>query len=93
MDTPDDFHLLRQIERVEVPPYLLSRIEAKIQSGRREYFPRTWAIAASVAFLLLLGFNTFVILSQVNGPKGEAAGVEQMAEAMHLRASNQLYHE
>lgn len=53
----EKIELLRKVRRVEAPPFLLTRIRAKIDAARAEKLPATWAWAGSLAFGLLLFLN------------------------------------
>lgn len=56
---------LRGIRRAEPPPFLLTRIEAAIQSRAEHVTPMQWRLAL-VSALLLVGLNTWLLTAPNN---------------------------
>jgi hypothetical protein len=78
---------LNKIERVEVSPFLLTRIKAKIKSQSEEVVtPKLWMITAScvVCFLLV---NVYFITKFSN----HFVETELVAQSMHIYTNNQIY--
>ena len=82
--------LLGSVERVDAPPFLFTRIEARIAARQEERPSRSWVLATSMAMVMLLAVNSYVLFS---GSGNEKAGVERIADGMNMGASNQLYHD
>ena len=87
MDTNGPEDLLKRIERVDPPPFLLTRIEARLEQGVR--VPRTRLVAVACGLALLLLVNVAVIKQSKGDESGSAMG--EVLDGMRLNASNQLY--
>lgn len=92
MEQHDNIALLKQIERVDVPPFLLTRIEAKIAALREMYVKPRWVIATGLAFATIVLLNVLVINKEQRPDRREDA-VEGWSGALELNTSNQLYNE
>ncbi len=80
---PED--LLKRIARVDPPPFLLTRIEARLAAAVQ--VPRGRSVAVACALAALLVVNAVVL-------GGEAVGsgqLDEVVDAMGMNASNQLY--
>lgn len=81
---------LRKVRRVDAPPFLLTRIEAKIRAAEVERLSVAWQWAGALAFGLLIFLN----LSAVKpGQTNQPDTTSQLVESLNLHPSNQLYHE
>jgi hypothetical protein len=78
--------LLSQIETVEAPPFLLTRIRQQIENERvNQFSPRvSWALGFSM--ILVLSLNIAVLLSS-NTPSAPT----NLAQTMHLLPKNDFY--
>ncbi len=78
---------LEGIKQVEAPPFLLPRIQQRIQNemGTRFSMKTTYAIAAS--FVVLFALNIFILVTN------QPARVEEndIAKAFYLMPNNNLY--
>jgi hypothetical protein len=91
MNIHDDLKDLAKLQRVEAPPFLMTRIRAKIEANRSERLTPRWALAASLAFGLLLVANISLLNS--NGQSPVNHNMEIIASGFDLVPNNQLYHE
>lgn len=82
--------LLKKVRRVEAPPFLLTRIEAKLDAARAARTPVSWQWAGAIAFGLLLLLHLGALQSD-SAPSGAAA--HQIAQSLSLQTSHQLYDE
>lgn len=81
---------LKSIQKVDAPSFLLTRIEAKLNSNQRSVISsKKIAIAFSFTIALIVG-NLF-ILNQMNTSTSDSQS--SVFESMNLVKSNQLYHE
>ena len=85
-----DLDLLKKVRRVEAPPFLLTRIQAKIGAAETGRLPVSWRWAGGLTFGLLLFFNVFSLKFEKTTLPSPAG---QIAESLHLQTSNQLYDE
>lgn len=87
MDTNGPEELLRRIARVAPPPFLFTRIEARLERGSR--VPRARLVAVACGLVLLLVANAVVLMRSSGAESGPSLG--DVAGAMGMNASNQLY--
>lgn len=85
MDTNGPEDLLKRIARVDPPPFLLTRIEARLAPAVQVPRGRLVAVACALAALLLV--NAVVL----GGKAGSNGQLDEVADAMGMNASNQLY--
>ncbi len=78
---------LDRIQRVEPPPYLLTRIQQKIESAKAEKLPLFQSIAIQLGIALLLIINTIAIVNYL--PKQDAT--QSFTQSMHITTDNTLY--
>jgi len=83
--------LLSNVGRVDTPPFLFTRIEARVALQNEESPSRSWVLATGMTLALLFTMNTYFLLNSskenLNGP------IEKLAGSLELNASNQLYHD
>lgn len=80
--------LLQQIQQVEAPPFLFTRIQQKIEAGSvsSKFSPKlTLSLIASFILLIVLNVTTLVKSS------GEAKSEENIVEATSIIPNNYLY--
>jgi len=82
---------LGRIQKVAPPPFLLTRIEAKITRARAERLPTGWAISLGISLLVLITANT-VAYQRSQGTSGHGqSDVQQLATDLSLSPSEQFY--
>ncbi len=79
----ENIELLRKVRQVEAPPFLLTRIRARIDAARAEKLPAAWAWAGTLAFGLLLLLNVVLAARTETAPNPAAQ--------YRLHQSPQLY--
>ena len=86
---------LERVKRVNAPPFLYTRIKAKIQeqSDQVSLISVRWVYAAGVAVILLLLVNGFAISKRLNSDNSEGYNPSTIIASMELRSSNYLYDE
>jgi hypothetical protein len=81
---------LQQIKQVEAPPFLFTRIQARLQSTAA---PVLWKWAFAVVAVLLLAGNLAAAFSG-SAARHPATGLATtVVNTLHLSPSNDLYHE
>ncbi len=83
--------LLHCVERVDPPPFLLTRIEARIADRRRSVVPRTWSVTAGALAVMLLLLNVFAIGRGAERVPSDQAALQELGSTFGLSTSNQLY--
>ena len=83
---------LKKIKKVDAPPFLYTRIEAKIEAMEAKEVPMKWVLASSFALSFLLFINIISIRSLfANG--GNSNSLELIMDDMNLSPANQLYYD
>lgn len=78
---------LEEINRVEAPPFLITRIQQKIQNELTNRISMRAAYSILASFLILLSINFFVVVSNNKTKSAE----KNIAESFHLLPNNNLY--
>nr|WP_294858821.1 hypothetical protein [uncultured Fluviicola sp.] len=81
----DQLQSLGKIERVEVPPFLFTRIRAKVQE---ELFDR---LSTRQTVVYLTGIALIIALNVMILGRGNADKDENLVSEMNLAPTNQLY--
>lgn len=82
-----DLNNLGKIQRVEVPPFLFTRIQQKIESEKREQMPLRMVFAINLSFAIILMINVMVFM----GNNSKSNTTESYAQSIHLVSNNSLY--
>ncbi len=80
---------LGKIRPVEAPPFLLTRIEARINAGYKNIVSPGWRLSAIAAFVILLVANIYVASKAIM--PGHSNNIETVVAGMALSSSNDLY--
>lgn len=92
MKPKNELEVLKKINRVEAPPFLFTRIEAKIEAVEAQTVSINWVVGASLAFSLLLAVNILLIQNKFSG-SSEQTQFQTYIEDMNLDATNESYYE
>lgn len=86
--TDKQLDLLGQIQKVDAPPFLLTRIQQKISENYNIQFSQkfVWTIGISLSLILLM--NVAVLVKQ----NKENNGVKRLAQSIQLMPNNSLYY-
>lgn len=88
MNADDKLNEFKKIRKVEVPPFLHTRIRAQIDALAEAPAHWAWSFAAASALLLLL--NVGVLLTTADRQEQDGASLVQ---TMQLTTQNDLYHD
>jgi|694.fasta_scaffold04963_20 hypothetical protein len=91
MDIDKKLELLKKIQPVEAPPFLLTRIRASIDLPTGEKLSATWRFAFVAVALIVLTLNVSAFFTLSNNKSSK--GIEEVVNSMELSNSNDLYHE
>jgi len=91
MDIDKKLDLLKNIQSVDEPPFLLTRIRQRIQSLELSPAPRSWKWALALAGAAILVLNLGIIFKTADASKNTS--VESIAVSMKLSSGNNLYDE
>ncbi|MCC6461983.1 MAG: hypothetical protein IT260_16030 [Saprospiraceae bacterium] len=88
MKNESNIDLLKKVGKTEAPPWLFTRIQAKLRQGEAEQAPGWWPWATGLALAALLVLNLAVWQGA-----GSPSAAESLVSSLQLHASNQLYDE
>jgi H+/Cl- antiporter ClcA len=87
----DPLEPLKKVQKVAAPPFLYTRIQAKIQQQTAEYLPPRWQWAAALTLGLFVVANLYLL--QQPAPFSSNSGPDALVNSLNLNTSNQLYHD
>jgi hypothetical protein len=82
---------LKKVIKVDAPPFLWTRIQAKIRANAAEKAPTSWNLAGAFALSVLLVLNISLFVGA--GKISNIDTTQSLAEGMNLESKNQLYNE
>jgi hypothetical protein len=91
MDIDKKLELLKKIQKVAAPSFMLTRIMERIDSSTIEKAPTTWRFAFIAASVVILSLNVSIFFKS-SGKQNEN-GIEEVISSMELSNTNDLYHE
>lgn len=80
---------LDKIKNVEAPPFLFTRIQAKIENLKNNRLGKKTAWALGLSFLILICLNIGLIIKTQENAKDSS----QYALSINLKTNNNLYNE
>jgi len=86
MQNNEAIELLNSIQKVDPPPFLLTRIEARLEQALPA--PRSWVLTSVLALCAIIAVNVVLLSGQASAGRENVAA---LAEGMGLDNSNQLY--
>jgi hypothetical protein len=91
MDIDKKLDLLNNIQSVDEPAFLLTRIKQRIQSLELSPAPSSWKWALALAGAVIIILNLGIIRKTSNTT--EHSSIESIAVSMNLSSGNNLYDE
>ncbi|WP_300663156.1 hypothetical protein [Fluviicola sp.] len=82
----DPLHTLEKIEKAEVSPFLLTRIQAKLQEELLDHLSTRKTVIYLTGIVLIVVLNVIVL-----GSKNKPENNDGLVSEMNLAPSNQLY--
>ena len=86
-----ELEVLEKVNRVEAPPFLFTRIEARIQAQLNEQLPIRWLWVSISTVLLLVVVNTLILRDSTQLSETSNGSIQHVSEEMGMQTSNQLY--
>ena len=95
MPIEDKLDLLKQIKKVDAPPFLLTRIRQQIGMSGYSEAPAKWKWAITCSFLLILALNMTILVktNQLQKNTVKNTDIEKMIKVMNLTNPNDFYNE
>lgn len=91
MQEMKELEVLEKVNRVEAPPFLFTRIEARIQAQLNEQLPIRWVWVSISTVLLLVVVNTLILRDSTQLSETSNGSIQHISEEMGMQTSNQLY--
>lgn len=90
MKKENDIELLKKVGKVDAPPFLYTRIVAKIETTTADQLPLSWKWIGGLAFSLLFVCNIYFTKLGINT---HTPPQESLISTLHIHQSNQFYDE
>ncbi|MBP6313202.1 MAG: hypothetical protein WAR83_01620 [Flavobacteriales bacterium] len=93
MEVDKAIDLLQRIEKLDPPPFLRTRIDARIETSTAETPTRSWVLAGITTMALVLLINTVTLFGNRTTSNSSNDPLSELSRGMGMATSNQLYHE
>ena len=91
MEVDKAIDLLQHIDKVDPPPFLRTRVEARIEATIAETPTRSWVLAGVTTMALVLLVNTVTLFG--NRTTRNSDPVAELSRGMGMSTLHQLYYE
>ncbi len=91
MNINNQLNKLKEIQQVEAPTFLLTRINQQIANTQNQSASIKWQLAFVLGAFILLTVNVWVFTR--SNKTQSSSSIETVVSSMSLNNSNQLYHE
>jgi hypothetical protein len=93
MNIDNKLDLLKNIKKVDAPPFLLTRVKQQILNFSKVEAPVKWKWAFALTSVIVIMLNVMIFLkSNLTSEKKDTA-VENVINGMNLSAKNDFYNE
>jgi hypothetical protein len=93
MNIDNKLDLLKNIKKVDAPPFLLTRVKQQIQNLSNVEAPVKWKWAFAMTAVIIMMLNMTIFLNSSVTSEKETTGVENVINDMNLSTKNDLYNE
>jgi hypothetical protein len=90
MKPEEAFELLKEIKKVDAPPFMLTRIKQGIANYQLTTVSNGWVVKMAMGMLIIVAMNIGIVLSQSSN-SNEQNQSEVILEHMKMNTSNELY--
>ena len=91
MNINNQLNKLKEIQQVEAPTFLLTRINQQIANTQNQSASIKWQLAFVLGAFILLTVNVWVFIR--SNKTQSSSSIETVVSSMSLNNSNQLYNE
>ena len=91
MQHPNEIELVQQVNRVDIPPFLFTRIQSRIEAQLNEQLPIRWVWFSLSTLLLLIVVNTLILHDTTPLSEASNSSGHHISREMGMQTSNQLY--
>jgi hypothetical protein len=93
MDIDNKLDVLKNIKKVDAPPFLLTRVKQQIDNLSNVEVPIKWKWAFAMTAVIIMMLNMTIFLKSSVTSEKETTGVENVINDMNLSTKNDLYNE
>lgn len=90
MKPEEAFELLKEIKKVDAPPFMLTRIRHAIANEQLVTVSDGWLVKMAMGMLIIVAINVGLIMSQSTNSSVQNQS-EVIMEQMKMKTSNELY--
>ena len=91
MNADDQLNGFKKVRKVDAPPFLYTRIRARIDALAEAPAPVQWVWTFAAAFVLIVAMNAGILISTISPQTGN--DVADVVNTMQLAPSNDIYHD
>jgi hypothetical protein len=93
MNIDNKLDVLKNIKKVDAPPFLLTRVKQQIDNLSNVEAPVKWKWAFALASVIIMMLNVTIFLKSTVTSEKKTTGVENVINGMNLSTENDLYNE
>jgi hypothetical protein len=91
MNIDQKLDLLKKIQKVDAPPFMLTSIKERIHTFSSQSAPFAWKLAFVSISMLVITLNVSIFLNQTS--QSNKQDIQEIVSVMGLSTQNELYHE
>ncbi|NOS93337.1 MAG: hypothetical protein HOP30_15570 [Cyclobacteriaceae bacterium] len=91
MNIDQKLDLLKKIQKVDAPPFMLTRIKQRLESQEPRLAPTTWKVAFGSGLLLVAALNVSLFFFRSTTP--DTAEIQNIVSTLDLSNQNDFYNE
>ncbi len=90
MNINEKLDLLKKIDRVEAPPFMLTRVMQRVKSPSAPA-PSTWRVVFFAIAIIILSLNVSIFFISSSTENND--GIGEVISSMEMSTTNELYHD
>jgi hypothetical protein len=91
MNIDEKLDLLKKLNKVEAPPFMLTRVMQRVKSPSVALAPSAWRVAFFTIAIAILSLNVSIFLTASSTETND--GIGEVISSMELSTTNELYHD
>ncbi len=93
MNIDNKLDLLKNIKKVDAPPFLLTRVKQQVHNLSNVEAPVKWKWAFALTSVIIMMLNVTIFLKSNESSEKKTTGVENVINGLNLSTKNDLYNE